>query len=343
MEFYILENKVKILYFLMLVITIACGGKDETQVPDEQQPHFDNLSFGYLSHVVDVPHVSSAVLALSCEKPAVAEQEFTMTEMKQGELRLPQDGVGCFIAIKAVTIGGTRFVQDSNITYEWNKGSVVKLVAQLNAVRTATVQIEQQLPKVIAADRHANRFFFKVIKVYNEDGFINTSEGTPLISTVRGLVLTTWIDRQVRVLPASIFRHQVATNNPYLLTQQMYFAFSCASDPGYARVLDNKLICGGNIYRDLNFVFVRGTINPASARVADICNTRRMQALPLHSSIVSLPHTHMPRQVSSFSAIILRTKYLDTRHGVFRRSCHVYPIAPHLAPWTASYRLPYTL
>ena len=333
----------KILYFLMLAITVACGGKDETPSHDEQQPFFDDLSFGYVSHVVDVPHVSSAALALSCEKPAVAAYEFTLTEMKQGELRLPQDGVGCFIAIKAVTIGDTRFVQDHNTTYEWDKGSVVKLVAQLNAARTITVQIEEQLPKTIAADRHANRFFFRVIKVNNEDGFINTSEGTPLISTVRGLVLTTWIDRQVRVLPASIFRHQVAANNPYLLTQQMNFAFSCASDPGYARVWENKLICGGNIYSDLNFVFVRGTISPTSARVADICHTRRMQALPLHNSIISLPHTNMPRHVSSFSAIILRAKYLDTRHGVFRHSCHVYPIAPHLAPWTASYRLPYTL
>ena len=333
----------KILYFLMLAITVACGGKDETQVPDERLPHFDNLSFGYLSHVADVPHVSSAVLALSCEKPAVAAQEFTMTAMKQGELRLPQDGVGCFIAIKAMTIAGTRFVQDHNTTYAWDKGSVVKLVAQLNVEHTVTVQIEQQLPEVIAADRHANRFFFRVIKVYNEDSFINTSEGTPLISTVRGLVLTTWIDRQVRALPASIFRYQVVANNPYLLTKQVHFAFNCASDPGYARVLDDKLICGGNIYRDLSFVFVRGTINPSSARAADICNTRRMHALPLHNSIVSLPRTSMPPHVSSFSTIILRTKYLDTRHGVFRHSCHVYPIAPHLAPWTASYRLPYTL
>ena len=123
----------------------------------------------------------------------------------------------------------------------------------------------------------------------------------------------------------------------------MRLTFSCASDPGYARLLDGKLICGGQIYRDLNFAVVRGVINPSAARAADTCNTLRMQHLPLHSTVVALPAQSMPRYVSALTTIILRGNYLDQQTGTFRQSCHLYPIAPHLTAWTTTYRLPYTL
>ena len=90
--------KVKILYFLMLMITISCGKKRGT--PEERPPVSDDLTLGYLSHTAEVTKVSSAVLTLSCKQPSLVAQEFTVTSLKQNELRLPKGGVGCQIEIK---------------------------------------------------------------------------------------------------------------------------------------------------------------------------------------------------------------------------------------------------
>lgn len=330
----------KALYLLMLMIAVSCGKKQVT--PEEEQPPVDgDLTFGYLSHTAEAMKVSTAALALRCQQPALA-QEFTVTQLKQKELRLPQDGVGCRVAIKALTLNDERFVQDHNTDYDWSKDSTVELFGQLNSEHLVRVQIEQQLPETLSADRHANRFFFRVIKFQDDDKVINTTTGMPLIAEVQGLALTTWIPRDARLLPASIFsRASAAPNNPYLLTREARLAFSCASDPGQARIFEDKLICGGEIYRELNFAMVRGLINPTSARAADLCNTMKMTALPLHNTVISLPHTGMPQHMSALATIVLRSKYLDKESGEFMQSCHLYPLAPHLAPWTASYRSPH--
>ncbi len=331
----------KFLCFLMLMITVSCGKKRGT--PEEQPPVGDDLTFGYLSHTAEVMKVSSAMLALSCKQPALAAQEFTVTGLKQNELRLPKGGVGCQIVIKALVLNDERFVQDHNTDYDWSKDSIVDLFGQLNNKHMVRVQIEQQLPETLSADRRANRFFFRVIKFQDDDSIINTTEGLSLTSSVRGLALTTWIASNVRTLPASVFARQPAAhNNPYLMTRQVRFAFSCASDPGQTSIIEDKLICGGEIYRKLNFAMVRGTINPNLARSADLCNTLKMTLLPLHNTVISLPYTSMPQHMSSLVTIVLRSQYLDQESGEFLQSCHLYPIAPHLAPWTAGYRLPYT-
>ena len=332
----------KFLYFLMIMMTVSCGKKRGT--PEEQPPVDADLTFGYLSHTAEVMKVNAAVLALSCQQPVLSAQEFTVTGLQQAELRLPKGGVGCQIAIKALLLNGARFVQDHNTDYDWSKDSLVDLFGQLNNKHMVRVQIEQQLPETLAADRHANRFLFRVIKFQDNDSVINTTAGLPLTASGRSLALTTWIANNVRVLPASVFaRPPAAHNNPYLLTRQVRFAFSCASDPGQARIIEDKLICGGAIYRELSFAMVRGTINPNSARAADLCNTVTMTSLPLHNTVISLPYTSMPQHLSALTTIVLRSKYLDQESGEFLQSCHLYPLAPHFAPWTAGYRLPYTL
>lgn len=329
----------KALYLLMLMMAVSCSKKQDA--PEEQPPVEGDLTFGYLSHTAEAMQVSAAALALRCKQPALA-QEFTVTQLKQKELRLPKDGVGCQVVIKALTLNDTRFVQDHNTDYDWGKDSTVELLGQLNDKHLVRVQIEQQLPETLSADRHANRFFFRVIKFQDDDKVINTSAGMPLISEVRGLALTTWIPRDARVLPASIFsRAPTASNNPYLLTREAHLAFSCASDPGQARIFEDKLICGGEIYRELNFAMVRGLINPTSVRAADLCNTMKMTALPLHNTVISLPHSGMSQHMSALATIVLRSKYLDQESGEFLQSCHLYPLAPHLTPWTASYRSPH--
>ncbi len=333
----------KYLCILMVMVAVSCG-KKKPETPEQQPPVADNLTFGYLSHTAEAMKVSSAAFALSCQQPALTAQEFTVTQLKQNELRLPKGGVGCQIAIKALTLNGTRFVQDHNTDYDWGKDSIVDLFGQLNSKHVLRVQIEQQLPETLSADRHDNRFFFRVIKFQDGDKVVNTGEGVPLTSGVRGLALTTWISSHVRVLPASVFAPQPTVhNNPYLLTRQVRLAFSCASDPGQARIIEGKLICGGEIYRELNFAVVRGMVNLKSARATDLCNRIKMTPLPLSSTVISLPHTNMPWHVSSLTMIVLRSKHLDQESGEFVQSCHLYPIAPHLSPWTAGYRLPYKL
>ena len=198
----------RILYLSLLVLLISCGGRHESRSPDtpEQTPPFgDDITLGYLSHVADTPQIDTAVLALSCQQPAVTEQEFTVTKVKQFELRLPQNGVGCRVSIKALALNGERFVQHRDINYDWSQGSLVELVAQLQAQHRIHVRIEQQLPERLVADKHANRFLFKVIEIFDPDAITRTTEGTPLLSTVRGLAMTTWIPRDLSVLPASAF------------------------------------------------------------------------------------------------------------------------------------------
>lgn len=339
----------KTLYLLMLMMAVGCGKKNET--PEDQPPVNDNLTFGYLSHTGEVMKVSKAELSLSCKQSAerqsgkeLLQQEFTVTDLKQSELRLPKGGVGCQIAIKALMLNDIRFVQDSNTNYDWGKDSIVDLHGERNAEHIVRVQIEQQLPETLSTDRYANRFFFKVVKFQDDDSIIKTTEGMPLTANVQGLALTTWIATNTRVLPASIFfRQPAAHNNPYLLTRQVRFAFSCASDPGEARIIEDKLICGGEMYHKLHFAMVRGTINPNSARAADICNTIKMTPLPLRNTVISLPSTSMPQHMSSLTTIVLRSMHLDKESGEFMQSCHLYPLAPHLAPWMASYRPPYTM
>ena len=345
----------KTLYFLMLMITISCGKKHATH--EKQPPGRDDLMFGYLSHTADVPKVSSATLTLRCKQraelesgkksaaqPLESDKEFTVTNLKMNELHLPQDGVGCQVAIKALTLNDKRFVQDHNTDYDWSKDSIVDLFSQLNEKHMVRVQIEQQLPETLSTDRYANRFLFRVIKLQDGDSIINTTEGMPLASSVRGLALTTWIAADTQSLPTSVFTGQPrAHNNPYLLTRQMRLAFSCASDAGRTLIIEDKLACDGDMYREFNFAMVRGTINPNAARAADICNTLKMTALPLHNTVISLPYTSMPQHMSALATIVLRSKYLDKKSGEFMQSCHLYPLAPHLAPWTAGYRPPYTL
>lgn len=327
----------KALYFLVLMMAVSCGKKQVT--PEEQPPIDGDLTFGYLSHTAEIVKVSAAALTLRCQQP-VLTQEFTVTQLKQNELRLPKGGVGCQVAIKALTLNDVRFVQDHNTTYDWGKDSIVELFGQLDREHVVRVQIEQQLPETLSADRHANRFLFRVVKFQDDDKIINTTTGMSLTAEVRGLALTSWIASNARVLPASVFAQPTSPNNPYLLTREARFAFSCASDPGQARLLDDKLICGGEIYRELSFAMVRGLINPSSAG-DDLCNTMKMTSLPLHNTVISLPSTSMPQHMSALATIVLRSKYLDQKSGEFLQSCRLYPLAPHLAPWTASYRPPH--
>ena len=327
----------KTIYFLMLMMVISCSKKRATQ---DEPPLPDDLTLGYLSHTADVVKVSSTTLELRCRQP-VQTQEFAVTSMQQNELRLPKAGVGCQIAIKSLTSNGTRFVQDHNTSYDWSKDSIVELFGQLNNKHLIRVQIEQQLPERLSADKHANSFLFKVIKLQDGDRIINTSEGMPLTSEVRGLALTTWIAAKTQSL--SIFAAQPAGNNPYLPTQQVRFAFSCAHEPGRATIFEDKLICDGDMFRELSFAMVSGTINPDLARQDDICNTQPMTALPLHNTVISLPQTGMPQHMSALTTIVLRSKHLDKESGEFKQSCHLYPLAPHLAPWTDGYRPHHTL
>ena len=330
----------KALYLLMLMITVSCGKKHA----DKERPPFgDDIVLGYLSHTAEVMKVRVAELVLSCQQPAFT-QELTVANLKMDELRLPQNGIGCQVAIKALTLNDERFVQDPNTDYDWSRDSIVDLFGQNNAQHLVRVEIEQQLPERLSTNEQANRFFFRVTKFQDDDRVINTTEGMPLVSAVQGLALTTWIGTDTRVLPASIFARQpTAHNNPYLLTRQVRFAFSCSSEPGQATIIEDKLVCGEEIYRKLSFAMIRGTINPSSARAADICNTMKMTALPLHNTVISLPYTSMSQHMSSLTTIVLRSMYLDKESGSFRQSCHLYPLAPHLAPWMSSYRLPYTL
>lgn len=332
----------RILTFLMLMILVSCGSKRNTQPEREDKEEVvEDTVLGYLSHVADMPRVSSAVLSLRCERPAKAELEFTAVQMKQGKLSLPRGGVGCRIAIKSLELGDERFVQASDVDYSWEKDSVVELVGQLNGEHSIRVLIEQQLPSPLTADRDSNRFLFKVISIDDGDVFTRTIEGTPLVSDLRGLALMTSFPFSVSSLPTFNFMRGSVTNSVRLPTRDLHFAFGCASDPGYARVFEDKLVCGGQIYKDLHFAFVRGIINPSSAIAKDVCNVVRMTPLTLSdNTMIALPSTGMPDYVSSVSTIILRGKYLDQKTGVFMPSCHVYPIAPHLTPWLTTSQTP---
>ena len=142
-----------------------------------------------------------------------------------------------------------RFAQDSNTDYDWSTDSIVDLFGQLNSKHMVRVQIEQQLPETLSTDRHTNRFLFRVIKFQDGDSIINTTEGLSLTPSVHGLALTTWIGSKVRVLPASVFTRQpTARNNPYLMTRQMRFAFSCAS------IQDGQLSLKTNLFVAEKFI-----------------------------------------------------------------------------------------
>ncbi len=327
----------RFLYFSMLIIAVGCGKK--RAAPEQQPPVADEVVLGYLSHTADVFKVKEAVLALRCKRPALSAPEFTVTDVRQFELRLPKGGVGCQVMIKALVLNGQRFEQDPHSDYDWSEGGVVDLFGQLGAEHLVRVQIEKQLPETLAADRHANRFLFRVSKFRDDARVINTSVGLPLSTGVRGLALTTWIARGAQVLPSSPFLYQPAvSNNPYLPTRQMHFAFSCVGASGRASIVEDKLVCGQDMYRKLSFAMVRGVINPESARAGSICNRWRMTALPLRGTVISLPRQQMRQHVSALVTIVLRSEYLDTERGEFRHSCHLYPLAPHFASWMDGYR-----
>lgn len=329
-------------YLLLLIFAVGCGMGQTKDTPREEKekdkPRVAERVTGFFSQMNGTTDIGKLTLALSCDQPTISRREFTSSRLKQRKFDLPVRGKGCQIEIKAIVIGNDRFVQDPAETYSWETNSIVKLVAQANTGHRIFVHIERQLPQVVSSKPSENRFLFKVIEKNKGDTITRTTMGVPLISPVAGMALTTrlhtlQLNQQTSLVTTPTWNyHLQAWNTIRLPVQQMEFSFSCASDLGYPRIIDGKLICGDEVYRDFHFTVADGTIDISTALTEDICNTYRMVPLPLRSAVMSLPRTAMPTRITSSSNIILRSKYLDRESGVFRQGCHIYPIAPHLVP-----------
>lgn len=330
-------------YLLLLIFSVGCGMGQTKDTPhqeekkDKDKTQIEERIVGSFSQMNGATDVDKVVLSLRCKQPAGLKYKFTSLQLKQSKFDIPPAGKGCQIEIKAIVIENTRFVQDPAETYSWETNSIVKLIASSNAQHYVFVRIERQLPQVVSQKAGANRFLFKVIETNRGDVVTRTTAGVPLISSVSGMALTTRLyilptsQRTSLVTTPTWNYHLQAWNTLRVPVRRMEFSFTCAADLGYPRIIGGKLICGNEVYRDFHFVVVNGTIDINAALAEDICNTYRMTRLPMHSSVLNLPRTAMPMQISSSSNIILRSKYLDRNSGVFRQGCHVYPISPHLS------------